>query len=74
MCHYPSPLGLIIIKLDGTLLPLELTEKPDVGKVKYELHVYDTGHAFSNPTNLNNTKEICDFTFGRMIDFMKKRI
>ena len=67
-------LDLIIIKLDGPLLPLDLTEKPDVGKVKYELHVYDNGHAFSKPTNPNYTKEICDFTFGRMIDFMKKQI
>ena len=51
-----------------------LTEKLDAGGVKYELHMYDTGHAFTNPTNPNYTKEICDLALGRMIDFMKKHL
>ena len=51
-----------------------LTEKLDAGGVKYELHVYDTGHAFTNPTNPNYTKEICDLALGRMIEFMKKHL
>ncbi|KAJ7383278.1 hypothetical protein OS493_029243 [Desmophyllum pertusum] len=51
-----------------------LREKLDAGGVKYELYMYDTGHAFTNPTNPNYTKEICDLALGRMIDFMKKHL
>ncbi|XP_022786851.1 uncharacterized protein LOC111327030 [Stylophora pistillata] len=51
-----------------------LTEKLDAGGVEYELYMYDTGHAFTNPTNPNHTKEICDLALGRMIDFMKKHL
>lgn len=49
-----------------------LKEKFVAGGVSYELFMYDTGHAFTNPTNPNYTKEICDLALGRMIDFMKK--
>ncbi|XP_015767386.1 PREDICTED: protein usf-like [Acropora digitifera] len=49
-----------------------LKEKFDAGGVPYELFMYDTGHAFTNPTNPSYTKEICDLALGRMIDFMKK--
>ena len=40
----------------------------------YELYMYDTGHAFTDPTNPNYTKEICDLSLGRMIEFMKKHL
>ena len=49
-----------------------MAEKFDAGGVTYELFMYDKGHAFTNPTNPNYTKEICDLALGRMIDFMKK--
>ena len=51
-----------------------LAEKFDATGVSYELHMYDTGHAFTNPTNPNYTKEICDLALGRMVDFMKKHL
>ena len=51
-----------------------LAEKFDAAGVSYELHMYDTGHAFTNPTNPNYTKEICDLALGRMVDFMKKHL
>ena len=51
-----------------------LAEKFDATGVNYELHTYDTGHGFTNPTNPNYTKEICDLALGRMVDFMKKHL
>lgn len=51
-----------------------LKQKLDTGGVNYEVFMYDTGHAFTNPTNPNYTKEICDLALGRMIDFMKKHL
>ena len=51
-----------------------LAEKFDAGGVTYELFMYDTGHAFTNPTNPNYTKEICDLALGRMVEFMKKHL
>ena len=51
-----------------------LAEKFDATGVNYELHMYDTGHGFTNPTNPNYTKEICDLALGRMVDFMKKHL
>ena len=51
-----------------------LAEKFDAGGVSYELFMYDTGRAFTNPTNPNYTKEICDLSLGRMVEFMKKHL
>ena len=51
-----------------------LAEKFHAAGVSYELHMYDTGHAFTNPTNPNYTKEICDLALGRMVDFMNKHL
>jgi len=51
-----------------------LKQKLDAGGVNYEVFMYDTGHAFTNPTNPNYTKEICDLALGRMIEFMKKHL
>ncbi|CAH3017519.1 unnamed protein product, partial [Porites evermanni] len=51
-----------------------LAEKFDAAGVNYELHMYDTGHAFTNPTNPNYTKEICDLALGRMVEFMNKHL
>jgi len=66
------------IPLRDSLLLLKdakaMAEKFDVGRVTYELFMYDTGHAFTNPSHKNYTKEICDLALGRMIDFMKKHL
>ena len=51
-----------------------LTAKLDAGGVNYELYMYDTGHAFTNPSNPNYSKEICELALGRMVDFMKKHL
>lgn len=51
-----------------------LKQKLDAGGVNYELYMYDTGHAFTNPTSESYTKEICDLALGRMVEFMKKHL
>ena len=51
-----------------------MAEKFDAGRVTYELFMYDTEHAFTNPSHKNYTKETCDLALGRMIDFMKKHL
>ena len=63
--------------LEGFFSPKDakaLAEKFDAAGVNYDLHMYDTGHGFTNPTNPNYTKEICDLALGRMVDFMKKHL
>lgn len=51
-----------------------LAAKLDAAGVNYELHMYDAGHAFTNPTNPEFNQEICDLALGRMVDFMKKHL
>lgn len=52
----------------------KLKEKLDLGKVKYEFHSYQAGHAFTNATSQGFHKESCELAIGRMVDFMNKNL
>ena len=51
-----------------------LKAKLGAGGVKYEVHMYKAGHAFTNKTGPNYNKEACELGLQRMIDFMNKNL
>lgn len=51
-----------------------LKAKFEAGKVNYEIHMYNTGHAFTNSTSPGYNEEACKLSLQRMIEFMQKNL
>lgn len=51
-----------------------LRKKLQDGKVAFEFYTYPTGHAFTNPSNPNYKKDICQTAFKRLVEFMNKNL
>ncbi len=53
---------------------IPLRDKLVAAGVQFELFEYPTGHAFTNPSNPNYSKESCSLALGRMYKFMQEKL
>jgi len=51
-----------------------LKEKLSSVGASFELFTYPTGHAFTNPSNPNYSKDVATLALGRLYEFMKKHL
>ncbi|XP_041360641.1 protein usf-like isoform X2 [Gigantopelta aegis] len=53
---------------------VKMKEKLDKGKVRYEFHSYEAGHAFTHKGGPNFNQEATDQSLRRMCEFFKKHL
>ncbi|XP_041360572.1 putative carboxymethylenebutenolidase [Gigantopelta aegis] len=71
-CHFGDKDDIV-----GFSAPVDakrLKDQLEAGKVQYEFHGYDVGHAFVNSSGPYYDKEACDLSMERMYAFFEKHL